>query len=88
MHLVGFFQYREFALRRAKRAEGGFQPIKALQGCPEYAEEAWCKVSARSVKSFHSYGQKTALSVSPYIYMCVSSCGQMKRRARALKIWK
>ena len=22
------------------------------------------------------------------IYVCVSSCGQMKRRARALKIWK
>ena len=41
MHLVGFFQYRELAFRRAKRAEGGFQPIKALQGCPEYAEEAW-----------------------------------------------
>ena len=40
MHLVGFFQYREFALRRAKRAEGGFQPLKALQGCPEYTEEA------------------------------------------------
>ena len=71
MHLVGFFQYREFALRRAKRAEGGFQPIKAVQGCPEYAEDAWCKISVRSVQSFHSYGQKTALSVFPYIYIYV-----------------
>ena len=57
-------------------AEGGFQPIKALQGCPEYAEEAWCKISARSVKSFYGYGQKTTLSVSLslsiiYIYICV-----------------
>ena len=67
MHLVGFFQYRELAFRRAKRAEGGFQPIKALLACPEHGEEAWCKISARSVESFHSYGQKTALSVFPYI---------------------
>ena len=72
MHLVGFFQYRELAFRRAKRAEGGFQPIKALLGCPEYAEEAWCKISARSDESFHSYGQKTALSVSDYIYIYMS----------------
>ena len=26
MHLVRFFQYREFPFRRAKRAEGEFQP--------------------------------------------------------------
>ena len=48
-----------------------FSQSKHYRGGPEYAEEAWCKVSARSVKSFHSYGQKTALSVSPYIYICV-----------------
>ena len=71
MHLVGFFQYRELAFRRAKRAEGGFQPIKALLACPEHGEEAWCKISAISVESFHSYGQKTALSVSPYIYIYI-----------------
>ena len=42
-------RYYAFGFRRAKRAEGGFQPIKALLGCPEYGEEAWCKISARSV---------------------------------------
>ena len=73
MHLVRFFQYREFAFRRAKRAEGGFQPIKALLGCPEHGEEAWCKISARSVESFHSYGQKTAVCfrLCKYIYIFI-----------------
>ena len=55
MHLVRFFQYREFPFPRAKRAEGEVQPIKALQGSPEYGEEAWCKVSARSVKSWPKF---------------------------------
>ena len=88
MHLVRFFQYREFAFRRAKRADGGFQPIKALLGCPEHGEEAWCKISERSVEPFHSYGPKTALSVSDYIYIYiytdVQSSFQMNLNDRAL----
>ena len=76
MLLVRFFQYREFAFRRAKRAEGGFQPIKALLGSPEHGEEAWCKISASSVESFHSYGQKNRSvcfqTIYIYIYIPIS----------------
>ena len=86
MHLVRFFQYREFAFRRAKRAEGGFQPIKALLWCPEHGEEAWCKISARSVESFHSYKAKKPLCLfqTIYIYKYVQSSFQMNLNDRAL----
>ena len=87
MHLVGFSNIVNWLSGERSEPKVDFSQSKHYWRVRSMARKPGAKFQQdRSSRSIVMAKKPLCLFLPIYIYMCVSSCGQMKTRARALKI--